>query len=80
MAWNRLSSRPETLDDRTWLPPLTTLDSSVRYQWKWGERSATLSLGGSNLLNAHGLNIVAPYFIVFPEQDRRFELTLTTDL
>jgi iron complex outermembrane receptor protein len=80
MAWNRLSSRPETLDDRTWLPPLTTLDSNVRYRWKWGDRSATLSLGGSNLLNAHGLNIVAPYFIVFPEQDRRFELTLTTDL
>lgn len=80
MACNRLSSRPETLDDRTWLPPLTTLDSDVRYRWKWGDGSATLSLAVSNLLNAHGLHLIAPYFIVFPEQDRRVALTLTTDL
>lgn len=78
-ACNRLSSRPETLDDRTRLPPLTTLDSSVRYRWRRDNRSATLSLGVSNLLNAHGLHLIAPYLVV-PEPDRRVALTLTTDL
>ena len=80
IAYNRLSSRPETLDDQTWLPPLTTLDANVRYRWKWGDGSATLSLGVTNLLNAQGLRLIAPYFIVWPEPDRSLALTLTTDL
>jgi iron complex outermembrane receptor protein len=79
LAWNRLSSRPETLNDQTWLPALMTLDGNIRDRWTWGEGSATLSLGVSNLLNAHGLRVTAPYFIVWPEPDRAFALTLTTD-
>ena len=80
MAINRLSSRPETLDDQMSLPPLTTLDANIRHRWKWDDGSATLSLGVTNLLNTHGLRVIAPYFIVWPEPDRAISLTLTTDL
>ena len=81
MAINRLSSRPETLDDQMSLPPLTTLDANIRHRWKWDDGSAkTGSLGVTNLLNTHGLRVIAPYFIVWPEPDRAISLTLTTDL
>lgn len=79
LAWNRLSSRPETLNDQTWLPAVMTLDGNIRNQWKWSEGSATLSLGVTNLFNAHALRLTDHYFIVWPEPDRAFSLTLTTD-
>jgi len=79
LQWNRLSSRVETSDDRQWLPALATVGAGLRYQWKLGEKSWTLRFDGFNLTNAHGLH-VSPLYLVAPEEERRFALTLATDL
>ena len=79
LQWNRLSSRVETSDDREWLPALATVGAGVRYQWKSGDKSWTLRFDGFNLTNAQGLH-VSPLYLVTPELDRRFALTLATDL
>lgn len=77
--WNRLSSRVETSNDRQWLPALATVGAGLRYQWKSGDKSWTLRFDAFNLTNAQGLH-VSPLYLVLPEQDRHFALTLATDL
>jgi len=79
LQWNRLSSRVVTTDNAEYLRPLATLGAGVRYHSTLLARPWTVRLDAFNLTNARGLHI-SSLDLVLPEQDRRFMLTLATDL
>lgn len=75
---NRLSARAATTDDRSFLPPLTTVSAGVRYEARYGNYAFSLRLDAANLTDAHGLHLT-PLGQVVPEFGRRFMLSIAID-
>lgn len=79
LQWTSLSSRVETSDDAYSLPPLNTLNLSARYRLNAFHKAGTVRLDAGNITNAKGLTI-SPVYLVLPQLQRNYTLTLTVDL
>ncbi len=74
-----LSARVETGDDRYRLPPLTTLNVGVRYDFKVLARSCSARLDVQNVTDAAGLTITSTYVVV-PQLRRNYTFTFAADM
>jgi iron complex outermembrane receptor protein len=79
LQWTWLSSRVVTNDDQIELPPLSTLNVSVRYRLRLFNRPCSARLDVANVTNESGLTISSIY-AVFPPLRRNYTLTLATDI
>jgi len=79
LQWTSLSSRVVTNDDQIKLPPLSTLNVSVRYRLRLFNRPCSARLDVANVTNETGLTISSLY-AVFPVLRRNYTLTLATDI
>jgi iron complex outermembrane receptor protein len=79
LQWTALSSRAATSDDSYQLAPLKTLNVGVRYGFKPYGRKCSLRFDAANVTNAPGLTISTVYLVV-PQLQRNYMLTLTADL
>ena len=81
LQWTSLSSRVETTDDRYRLPPLSTLNLGVRYQFRLSDRAWSARLDIGNVTNAAGLTFSSgSAYLVVPQLPRNYMLTLAADL
>ena len=79
LQWTSLSSRVVTNDDQFKLPPLSTLNVSVRYKVRLFNRPCSARLDVANVTDQTGLTISSLY-AVFPVLRRNYTLTLATDI
>jgi iron complex outermembrane recepter protein len=79
LQWTSLSSRVVTNNDQIRLPPLSTLNVSVRYSVRLFNRPCSARLDVANAIDETGLTISSLY-AVFPVLRRNYTLTLATDI
>jgi iron complex outermembrane recepter protein len=79
LQWTSLSSRVVTNNDQVELPPLSTVNVSVRYKLRLFNRSCSARLDVANVTDETGLTISSLY-AVFPVLRRNYMLTLATDI
>jgi hypothetical protein len=79
LQWTSLSSRVVTNDDQVELPPLSTLNVSLRYRVRVFNRPCSARLDVVNVTDQTGLTITLLYQVV-PELRRNYTLTLATDI
>jgi iron complex outermembrane receptor protein len=79
LQWTSLSSRVVSNDDQFKLPPLSTLNVSVRYRLRLFNRPCSARLDVANVTDQTGLTITSLYQVV-PELRRNYTLTLATDI
>ena len=79
LQWTSLSSRVVTNDDQVELPPLSTLNVSLRYRVRLFNRPCSARLDVVNVTDQTGLTITSLYQVV-PELRRNYTLTLATDI
>ncbi len=79
LQWTSLSSRVVTNNDQVELPPLSTLNVSVRYRLRLFNRPCSARLDVANVTDETGLTISSLY-AVFPVLRRNYTLTLATDI
>jgi outer membrane receptor protein involved in Fe transport len=79
LQWTSLSSRVVTNDDQIELPPLSTLNVSVRYKLRLFNRPCSARLDVANVTDETGPTISSLY-AVFPVLRRNYTLTLATDI
>ncbi|MHB8478790.1 MAG: hypothetical protein ACYDBZ_21235, partial [Steroidobacteraceae bacterium] len=79
LQWTSLSSRVVTNDDQVELPPLSSLNVSLRYRLRLFNRPCSARLDVANVTNQTGLTISSLY-AVSPVLRRNYMLTLATDI
>jgi iron complex outermembrane receptor protein len=79
MQWTRLSSRVETDNDLYELPPLSTLNTGVRFEHKCLNHPCSLRLDIANLTDASGLTI-SPQYMLLSQLRRNYMLTAAIDI
>jgi len=79
LQWTSLSSRVVTNNDQIELPPLSTLNVSVRYNVRLFNRPCSARLDVANVTDQAGLTISSLY-AVLPVLRRNYTLTLATDI
>jgi outer membrane receptor protein involved in Fe transport len=79
LQWTSLSSRVVTNDDQFKLPPVSTLNVSVRYRLRLFNRPCSARLDVANVTDETGLTI-SPLYQVVPILRRNYTLTLATDI
>ncbi|MGD0506023.1 MAG: hypothetical protein ABSD02_25205 [Steroidobacteraceae bacterium] len=79
LQWTSLSSRVVTNNDQVELPPLSTLNVSLRYKLRLFNRPCSARLDVANVTDDSGLTI-SPLYAVFPVLRRNYTLTLATDI
>jgi len=79
LQWTSLSSRVVTNNDQIELPPLSTLNVSLRYRTTLFNRPCSARLDVANVTNESGLTISSLY-AVFPQLRRNYTLTLAADI
>jgi iron complex outermembrane receptor protein len=79
LQWTSLSSRVVTSDDSYSLAPLTTLNLGVRYRFNLHARKCSVRLDAGNVTNEPGVTI-SPLYVVVPQLQRNYTLTLAIDL
>jgi len=79
VQWTSLSSRVVSNDDQLKLPPVSTLNVSVRYGLRLFNRPCSARLDVVNVTDATALTISSFYQLV-PLLRRNYTLTLTTDI
>lgn len=79
LQWTSLSSRVVTNDDQVELPPMSSLNVSLRYRLRLFNRPCSARLDVANVTNETGLTISSLY-AVFPVLRRNYTLTLATDI
>jgi iron complex outermembrane receptor protein len=79
LQWTSLSSRVVTNNDQVELPPLSSLNVSLRYRTRLFNRPCSARLDVANVTNESGLTISSLYG-VFPLLRRNYTLTLATDI
>jgi iron complex outermembrane receptor protein len=79
LQWTSLSSRVVTDNDQVELPPLSSLNVSLRYKVRLFNRPCSARLDVANVTNETGLTI-SPLYAVFPLLRRNYTLTLATDI
>jgi iron complex outermembrane receptor protein len=79
LQWTSESSRVVTNNDQVELPPLSSLNVSLRYKVRLFNRPCSARLEIANVANEAGLTI-SPLYGVFPLLRRNYALTLATDI
>jgi iron complex outermembrane recepter protein len=79
LQWTSLSSRVVTNNDQVELPPLSSLNVSLRYSLRLFNRPCSARLDAANVTNETGLTISSLYAVV-PVLRRNYTLTLATDI
>ncbi len=79
LQWTALSSRVVSSDDTYALPPLVTLNVGLRYRFRMLDRPSTVRLDAGNVTNEPGVT-VSPLYVVTPQLQRNYTLTVTIDL
>jgi iron complex outermembrane receptor protein len=79
LQWTSLSSRVVTSNDQVELPPLWSLNVSLRYRVRLFNRPCSARLDVANVTNESGVTI-SSFYSVFPLLRRNYTLTLATDI
>jgi iron complex outermembrane receptor protein len=79
LQWTSLSSRVVTDNDQVELPPMSSLNVSLRYRLRLFNRPCSARIDAANVTNETGLTISSLY-AVFPVLRRNYTLTLATDI
>jgi iron complex outermembrane recepter protein len=79
LQWTSLSSRVQTNDGAYDLAPLKTLNVGVRYGFGLFGGKCSIRFDAGNVTNAAGLTI-SPVYLLTPQLQRNYTLTLTADL